>query len=178
MAILNYKDLGITKSNVFKTFKWNDKDIEIIDYLPIEQKYDIVMISLQKAFEDGIYNPIKLDMYFHLNLVYIYTNLIFSDEDRENESAIYDAMKSSGFLDEFLKNINPQDYKEMQEDIENIAQLKIAYSTTAAAVMRNFIEDLPANAEAMQQIVNNFDKDKYQAVVDFAQAANGGRSIF
>ena len=29
----------------------------------------------------------------------------------------------------------------------------------------------------MQDIINNFDKEKYQNVLDFAKAANGGREI-
>ena len=53
------------------TLDFNNKTIEVLKYLPIEDKYDLIMITLQKAEEDGIYNDIKLDMYFHLNLVYM-----------------------------------------------------------------------------------------------------------
>lgn len=177
MSDINYKDLGLSKPTDFKNFKWGEQNIEVLKYLPIQDKYDIVMITLQKSLEDGIYNPIKMDMHFHLNLVYIYTNLVFSIEERENEDLIYDEMKSSGFLDAFLKQIDSVEYTEMQEDIDNIAELSMTYKSTAASVMRNFIEDLPNNAEAAQKIVDNFDPAKYQAVVDFAKAANGGKSI-
>ena len=174
---MDYKDLELKLSIPKTEYKWGDKTINVYDYLPIESKYDIVMITLQKAFEDGIYNPIKLDMFYHLNLVYMFTDIDFSAEDRSDESRLYDEMKSTGFLDEFLKHIDPVLYGEMLEDIEDIAQKSMTYKSTAASVLRNFIEDLPANAEAAAKIVDNFDKDKYQAVVDFAKAANGGRPI-
>ena len=177
MASINYTDLKLKKSNAIKIFKWDGKDIEIIKYLPIEDKYDIVMIALQKSYEDGIYNPIKLDMYFHLNLIYIYTNIIFTDEERKDESKLYDEITSSGFMDEFLKNIDAEEYKELQETVEEIGNLNMKYQTTAASVLHNLINDLPANAEAAQKIVENFDPNKYQAVVDFAKAANGSRVI-
>ena len=177
MIELKYSDLKLKKDVTKKIFKWNGLDIKVLDYLPIEDRYDIVMITLQKAYEDGIYNPIKLDMFFHLNLVYMFTNIEFSDEDRENESKLYDEMKSSGFLSEFLKNVNPVEYKEMQEDIEDIVNLSLEYKNSAASVIRNFINDLPANAEAAAKIVENFDSEKYSAVVDFAKAANGGRPV-
>ena len=177
MAILNYKDLNLVKLNSFKTFDWKNKKIEILNYLPIEEKYDIVMITLQKSFEEGIYNPIKLDMYYHLNLVYAFTNLVFTDEDRQDEAKLYDELVSSGFMEEFLKNINSQVYTEMQEDIENIAELNMEYNNSTASIVKKFVDDLPANAEAAQKIVDNFDPDKYQAVVDFAKSANGGRVI-
>lgn len=174
---MNYKDLGLSRAVIKKPFDWKGKKIFINEYLPIDAKYDIVMITLQKAFENGIYNPIKLDVFFHLNLVYMYTDIEFSAEDREDEFKLYDEMKSTGFMDEFLKHINPDEYKEMQEDIDNISELRFAYDTTAISVLRSFIDDLPVNAEAAAQIVENFDPDKYQAVVDFAKAANGGRDI-
>lgn len=177
MAILNYKDLKLTKNNLIRTFKWGTQTVEVLGYLPIEAKYDVVMITLQKSFEDGIYNPIKLDMFYHLNLIYALTNLVFAEEDREDEAKLYDELVDSGFMVEFLKYVNPDVYEEMQEDIDNIAELNMKYKNSAASLINKLIDDLPANAEAAQKIVDNFDKDKYQAVVDFAQAANGGRKI-
>ena len=177
MAQINYKDLGLKKEKEKTLYQWDSKYIEVNKYLPIEDKYDIVMITLQKSFEDGIYNSIKLDMYFHLNLIYMYTNLIFTDEERQDEFKLYDEMKSSGFIDEFLKHIDPDEYKEMQEEIEEIGALKMKYNLSAANIFKSFINDLPANAEAAQSIVNNFDKEKFQNVIDFALAANGKRPL-
>lgn len=177
MANINYSDLNLKVNNELTLYKWNGKDIELKKYLNAEDKYDIVMITLQKAKENGYYNPIKLDIFFHLNLIYSYTNLIFTDSEREDEFKLYDEMKSNGFIAEFLKHINPDEYKEMMENIEEIAKVSIQYEISTASILRNFIEDLPANAEAAQQIVENFDPQKYQAVVDFAKAANGDREI-
>ena len=177
MADINYKDLEFKKVNIPKFFDWNGKRIEVAGYIPAEDRYDIVMITLQKSLEDGIYNPIKLDIYFHLNLVYMFTNITFDDEDREDELKLYDKLMSSGFMDKFLSNMDTAVYTEMQEDIENIAQLKTDYSKSTAGIIGKFINDLPANAEAMKEILDNFDPERYQAVVDFAKAANGGRAI-
>lgn len=177
MAVFNYNDLKLSKSKKIKIFKWADKEIEILDYLPFEDKYDIIMITIQKSYENGIYNPMKLDMFYHLNLVYAFTNLIFSDEDRQDESKLYDELVSSGFMEAFLQHLDMKVYTEMQEDIENIIKLKTKYDLSIAGMIKTFVEDLPTNAEAIQQIIDNFDPDKYQAVVDFAKAANGGRPI-
>jgi len=177
MATINYKDLDINKIIVTNSFTWNEKEIEVVNCISSDDKYDIVMITLQNSEEDGIYNPIKLDIYFHLYLVYTYTNIVFSDEDRADEFALYDALLTSGFMEEFLKHINIRDYTEMQDEIEKIAKMKMRYNVSAASIMKKFVDDLPANAEAAQQIVDNFDPSKYQAVVDFAKAANGGRNI-
>ena len=173
----NYSDLGLKRDTQVSTMKWGNKEIKIKKYLPIEAKYDIVMITLQQSMEDGFYNPIKLDMHYHLNLLYMYSDLNFTDEEKENSDKIYDEIKSTGFLDEFLKYVNENEYVEMEEDIELIAELMRQEQASVTSVIKKLIDDLPANAEAAQKIVDNFNPEKYQAVVDFAKAANGGRDL-
>ena len=51
------------------------------------------------------------------------------------------------------------------------------YRYSVAGILSTFVQDMPKNAEAMSQIIDNFDKEKYKEVVDFAKYANGGRSI-
>lgn len=177
MASINYKNLNLKKVVNSKSFDFNGQKIEILDCISIEDMYDIVMITLQKSAEGGIYNPIKLDIFYHLNLVYAFTNLVFNDEDREDELKLYDELTSSGFMNAFLSNFNEELYAEMQNYIDYIANLLMDYNKSVASIINKFIDDLPANAEAMQSIVENFEPEKYQAVLDFAKAANGGRQI-
>lgn len=174
---VSYANLKLKTDNTVSTFKFNDTEIEVLNYLDVESKYDLVMVTLQKALEHGVYNPLKLDMYFNLNLVYMYTNLSFTDKQRENEPKIYNALKSSGFLDAFLECLSDTEYNELYNYIQELIALNNEYRNGIAAVVSDFINNLPVNAEAAMDLVNNFDKDKYQAVVDFAEAANGGRPI-
>jgi hypothetical protein len=174
---MQYKDLGLKINNDIISFKFGDKEIKVKKYLPVEDKYDIAMITLQKSAENGIFNPIKLDIFYHLNLIYAYTDLEFSAEDREDELKLFDELESSGFMDEFLKVIDENEYKSILENIGDLEWSLTDYNKSAASVFKSFIEDLPANAEAAQAIVDNFDPSKYQAVVDFAKAANGNRPI-
>ena len=48
---------------------------------------------------------------------------------------------------------------------------------STSSMIQSIINDLPKNAQAAANIVDNFDESKYQAVIDFAKAANGGRPI-
>ena len=89
---VSYANLKLKTKDEIKTFNFNNTEIEVKQYLPIEDKYDLVMITLQKAEENGIYNALKLDMYFHLHLVYMYTNLSFTEKQKENEMKIYDTL--------------------------------------------------------------------------------------
>lgn len=177
MAKVSYANLKLKVDNSVSTFNFNGVDIEVLNYLPVDDKYDLVMVTLQKAEEDGIYNPIKLDMYFHLHMIYMYSNLSFTEKQKENESKLYDALKSNGFLNAFLATVPSDEYQELFSYIDEIMEDTLTYKNTAGAVLQSIIQDLPKNAQAAADIVNAFDKNKYQAVVDFANAANGGRNI-
>ena len=162
----------------FKTIKYLDKEIKVIQYLPIKDKIDLIEIVLENSkLEEGYYHPVKLDQYFHLYLVYMYTDIQFTDKQREDENKLYDILKSNNIIDNVLQAIPDTEYQElldfMQERIDN----EMNYSTTFAGIATKIIGDLPKSAAAAQSIVDNFDKDKFQAVKDFAIAANGGREI-
>ena len=177
MAKVSYANLKLKINQEVKTIDYNGTNIEIIQYLPIEDKYDLMMISLQKAKENDVYHPLKLDMYFHLYLVYMYTNISFTDKQRENELKLYDTLYSNGIIDLVLSNIPETEYNELQLYITRYIKDVYKNQNNITSLLRTFIDDLPKNAQIAADIVDNFDKEKYQAVVDFSQAANGGRNI-
>ena len=174
---VSYANLKLKPISTTSSFEFGGQEIEVLNYLPIEDKYDLVMITLQKAEQDGIYNPLLLDLYFHLHLVYMYTNLSFTDKQKENEPKIYDTLTSNGFFDKFFEVLNEIEYDELMSYIEELQNMTLHYRNTAGAVLQSIIQDLPKNAQAAADIVKNFDPKQYQAVIDFATAANGGRNI-
>lgn len=177
MAKVSYANLKLKTDTSVREFDFNGTKIEVLNYLPAEDKYDLVMVTLQKAEQDGAYNQMLLDMYFHLHLVYMYTNLSFTEKQKENEFKLYDTLESNGFIEAFLEAMPEDEYHDLFRYIEDNMDMTLCYRNTAAAVLQSIIQDLPKNAQAAADIVNSFDKTKYQAVVDFATAANGGRSI-
>ncbi len=74
----------------------------MLQYLPAQDKYDLLMITLQKSLENGAYNEFKLNLYFELNLVYMYTNISFTEKQREDEFKLYDTLESNGFYKLFF----------------------------------------------------------------------------
>lgn len=177
MAKVSYANLKLKPNTSVSTFEFFGQEVEVLNYLPIEDKYDFVMITLQKIEQDGIYNPLLLDLYFHLHLVYMYTNLSFTEKQKENEPKIYDTLASNGFFEEFLGAMNEDEYNDLMGYIQELMGMTLTYKNTAGAVLQSVIQDLPANAAAAADIVKNFDPKQYQAVIDFATAANGGRNI-
>lgn len=170
MAKITFASLKLKTKDEIKTININEKEIEIKQYLPAEDKYDLIMISLQQSKENGIYNDFKLDMFLHLNLVFMYTNLTFTDKQRENLPGLYDILETNGIIDLVVKNIPEDELSNIYAAISEIKDSLVAYENSFAGIANNFITNLPENAQAAADIVDNFDPDKYSEVVNFAKA--------
>ena len=171
--MISYANMKLKLDTSVYSFDWGKEKIEILKYLPIEDKYDLIMITLQKSFEDGYYNPIKIDKFFHLHLIYMYTNINFTEKQKEDESKLYDILKSNGLIDAFLEAFDECEYNELYAWLEEVKKEISNYKRSIGGIIQNLITDLPKQAEAMQNILNNFNPEKYQEVINFAKAANG-----
>lgn len=166
---MNYSDFKIKLNNEYNTFIFNNREIKVLKYLPIEEKFDLIMIALQKSVVNGIYNPIKLDTFFKLNIIYLYTDILFSVDDRADEGALYDEFKCSGLLEEIMNNMEQSEMTELTRYLNECLNLEKTYRNSAAAIISKLVDDLPKNAEAANEIVKNFDKDKYSEVLELAK---------
>lgn len=174
---VSYANMKLKTNTTVNTFQFCGQKIEVLNYLPATDKYDLLMITLQKSLEGNIYNEFKLNLFFELNLVYMYTNISFTEKQREDEFKLYDTLKSNGFFELFYETMNEDEYNDLFEQITALKTTMEKSRGSVAGIIANLIEDLPANAEAAAEIVENFDPQQFKEVIDFARYANGGRDI-
>ncbi len=174
---VSYANMKLKLNTEVNTFDFHGQQIEVLQYLPAQDKYDLLMITLQEASENGAYNEFKLNLYFELNLVYMYTNISFTEKQREDELKLYDNLKSNGFFDLFYQAINENEYNELLIQLNTLKEDTMSYRASLGGIIGNLINNLPKNAEAAAKIVESFDPKQYQAVIDFAKHANGNRDI-
>ena len=177
MEKVTYASLKLKNKIETEKFDFEGHQIEVLQYLPIEDKYSLVNITLQEAREGSIYNPVKIDWYFHLNLIYMYSNITFTDKQREDEAKLYDTLVSNGLMDTIISKIPDNEYQTLFGYIGSLMDDTLNYKNSLSGTLSELVQSLPERAEQMQKIVDNFDKEKYQEVINFAKAANGGRDI-
>ena len=175
---MNYSDLNLTiYNNTTNISITPDFDINVKMYLPIEDKNDIIQLALQNSDESGVYNLLKLDMYTELYIMYLYTDMEFTLEEKADPAALYDVLKSRGIIGAVLNAIPDSERTYLQTILKDTLELKLKHRNTIASVLNNFIDNLPKNAEEAMNIVNKFNPEDFQQVLAFAKAANGGREI-
>ena len=174
---MKFSDLNLKLNEKTRSFKHDDKDIKVKQYLPIEKKITLVQIALQQSLEDGVYNEGLLAAYFHTYVEMFYTDLEFTDEEKYDVLNLYDLLWSEKIINSVMSLIPQEEIQELDEMLNMQQRNNTVYKQSAAYLIGQFINELPNQMEKVGEIVNNFDPSKYQAVVDFATAANGGRNI-
>ena len=172
-----YKDLNLKVKDQAETISIQGQDINVFQYLPVRDKNDLVQIALQNSRENGVINEIKLEIYFNIYIVYFYTDLIFSDEEKADPGQLYDELQSNGILTRILGAMNQDEYNNLVDYLEKMRTAQDAYENSAAGVIKMFSQNLPKNAAEAAQILKDVDLDKYTQTKNFAEAANGGNPI-
>lgn len=177
MSKVSYLNLKLKTDTSTETIDWNNNSIEIKQYLPIEEKYNLVMVTLQEAKESNIYNPLKIDLFFHLNLVYMYTNINFTEKQKEDASKLYDNLMSSGLLAQIISKIPTEEYDMLYTYLENVKNDLDKYGQSFKAILDAIINELPEKASEAMKILESFNPEDYKSVIAFAKASNNGNSV-
>lgn len=174
---MNFSELELKINDKVRTLKFKNKDIKVKQYLPIQDKLNLVQIALQQSLDEGIYNDGLLTAYFHTYVVMFYTDLEFTEEEKQDVLTLFNLMDSENLIGSVIELIPQSEFGDLLEMLNNQQKNNMIFKQSAAYVIGQFIDALPSQMEKVGEIVNNFDPSKYQAVVDFATAANGGRNI-
>jgi hypothetical protein len=136
----HFSDIDTKYKKEFKTFTWRGQEIKVSQYLPIDEKIALIDIALQKSMRNGMVHPLQLEKYYQLGLVYMYSNIVFSEEDRADEAKIYDALYASGLLNEIIKNIPAKEIQILAEMLKKLCEENEAYKRSAVGFIETVID--------------------------------------
>ena len=127
--------------------------------------------------EDRVYNPLKIEVFFHLNLIYLYTNINFTDKQKENPEKLYDILQSNKIIDAVVEAIPREEFCDLYDTLCETRDAYIEWNQSAAGMLSIIVDDLPKKAAAASELLSNFNTEDYKEVIRFAQAANADRPI-
>ena len=171
MSRISYNKLALKFSNKVKTVDINGNQVEVLQYLPISDKNDLIYAVLDKSNYNGVYNEVLLDMYFSLYIVYLYTNITFTDKQKEDEFKLYDTLETNGIIDKIVSEIPTAEYEYLYDMLNTSKAYNSKYNLSAASILNKIITDMPKNAASAAKIVEDFDPEKYKNVLNLAKKA-------
>ena len=160
MAKIAFSKLEIKKvNNEVKNIQFNDIEIEVKQYLPIQDKLNIIGNAINNAADNNRFaNPIKIDMYLALEIVFAYTNINFTDKQKEDTPKLYDLFVSSGLLNEIYAAIPKSELDMLHYNAMRIAELMYNQMNSVYGIMENIANDyseVGAQAADIEQKISN-----------------------
>lgn len=110
MAQITYTKLGIKPAvDEIKTIDWAPEvKIEVRQYLPLQKKLEVLTNIINASTDNnGFYNSAKIDFNQTLEIIFAYTNIKFTDKQKEDSMKLYDSFYSSGLAEEIF-NLIPE----------------------------------------------------------------------
>ena len=181
MGVINFKDINckqlINKEN--KVFEFNGQEVQVIPYLSVGEKYQLIMATLARADDNGIFNPLKMHMQFQLNIVFMYTNLVFDAEDRMDEDELYDTLTQSGLMQLILDNMNNDELGELSYMLDATETKINQYNSGVSGMVDKIlhaIEGLPEKFENALTMLKEM-APEMQNVIDMKNNNNNSNNI-
>lgn len=140
MAKVSFSKLGLTKNNDIKIVEYNGQAIEIKQYLSINEKAVIASNVLNNVIGNGItrfINPLQMEVYTLLFVVDAYTNISFTEKQKEDSAKLYDLIVGSGLWDIIFNELNKDDYEKLLTYIEKSIKSFFDYYNSIYGILDN-----------------------------------------
>lgn len=143
MKEIAFSELGIQPHIEVNTIKFNDKEIEVCDYIPIEEKTKFLQFVINGALDEmtGTFSPLRVEVYYAIAICRWYAGVIFTEEDMKNIAMVYDALDTNGFVTAVVEAIPNEEIEYLnslvKETIDDIAR----YNTSAAGIIQSMSSD-------------------------------------
>lgn len=142
MAKVTFTKLGLKLNKDIKTFIWNDQEIEIKQYLPVTEKLVLISNVLNACADDKkFYNEGKLAVSITLEIIENYSNISFTDKQKEDSCKLFDTLVSSGLYAEIKKNIPEDEMVWIEEVLYSMIDHIYAYQNSLMGILDIVSED-------------------------------------
>lgn len=144
MAKIAYSKLGLNKmvNKEPVIIDFNEQQIEVIQYLPIEKKLELISDIINKSIDDNTYwNPCRIEIFMTIEIVLAYTNLTITEKQKEDIFKLYDQFVASGFADKVIENIPVLEYRFIHNSVTKTIKNIYKQKNSALGILESISTD-------------------------------------
>lgn len=144
MAKVSFSKLGVKPNNDVEEVKFNNATIEIKQYLPMADKIQLIERVVNAAAPssgDRIINWAYVNVMIDLLLVEYYSNISFTDKQKEDTYKFYDNLFGSGLGDLIVDAIPEDELDWIVENVNLIIESVFTYKTSAMGIFEGISDD-------------------------------------
>ena len=155
MAKVSFTKLGLKKNEEVGILHINEQDIEVKQYLPINEKLELISSVINSAADENNFsNPVKENLFLTLEILYYYTNINFTDKQKEDPVKLYDLVVSSGLVNKVTDLIPEEELDEVINGVAQSVKAIYTYRNSVLGILESISKDysnLDLDATEIQQ---------------------------
>ena len=142
MAKVSLTKLGLKVNQDIKTVEFNEQIIEVKQYLPVNDKLELISNVINSAHDENNFaNPVKVSVFTTLEIMYAYTNINFTEKQKEDPTKLYDMLISSGLIAEVINAIPEAEYHEILCGVSDSISAVYTYSNSVLGILDTISSD-------------------------------------
>jgi hypothetical protein len=140
---INFKELKSNEKQVFINVKIKDKEIRVLQYLPVNEKLALITRILQAVAGNdyNFVNPVQLDVYTMIEIVKAYTNIEFDEADEASPPELYDELERAKIINEVVGAIPAVEYEFIVNGVQDTVEAYYKYQTSALGILETISKD-------------------------------------
>lgn len=142
MAKIGFTKLSLKRKNEVKTITINNNQIEIKQYLPVNEKLDLIARVINGAHDQNNFpNPIKIEVIGTLEMIMAYTNISFTEKQKEDIPKLYDLLEENGVIKDIISQIPEDEYNFIIDGINKTVDAVYTYNNSVLGILETVSKD-------------------------------------
>ena len=135
MAKLAFSKLGLKVNNQVVNINYNEQNIEVKQYISVNDKLKLISDIINNTVDEHSFcNPVKVKVYLLIGIIENYTNISFTEKQKEDIVKLYDLIQSNGLFDKILEAIPAEEFNDLLNSTWDSIEAIYTYNNSAMGV--------------------------------------------
>lgn len=162
MAKISLKDITPVKSINPVECQIGDKIVLVEQYLPLEKKAAMIERIISNSLDDtGFISPMRLEVYFRLEIVRCYTNISITDKMMEQPEKLFDQLAMNKIIGLIFCDMPDEELEYIEQSVHQCAKAVQKYQSSFVGMIKSISKDYDAtklNVDELMQTLDQPDK--------------------
>ena len=142
MAKLAFSKLGLKVNNQVVNINYNEQIIEVKQYISVNDKLKLISDVINNTVDEHSFcNPVKVKVYTSIGIIENYTNITFTDKQKEDIVKLYDLLQSNGLFEKIFNAIPREEFEELTSGVYDSCDAIYTYRNSMMGVLDNVSTD-------------------------------------
>ena len=142
MAKLAFSKLGLKNNNQVINIDYNEQTIEVKQYISVNDKLKLISDIINNTVDEHSFcNPVKVKVYLLIGIIENYTNISFTEKQKEDIVKLYDLIQSNGLFDKILEAIPNEEFNDLLNSTWDSVDAIYTYRNSVMGILDNVSAD-------------------------------------